>query len=226
MKKIKVEREFPSLSILCEIYGAAEDPNGLVGYYGSFGTQACEEYNKAAQELGTRLHTALEQLELGQPQTAVIDPREASMVALAWQWITETGMKAVDCSFSENGKAMEVKLDSKWLNFSCRVDRIVTFNNGPQKWVLDYKTSSGLSDKYKMQLAGYALGWWEKTGEWVDDGVLLRLEKSPKKKQQIQILEVHELHKWIDPLVMTRKLWDYIYRKGEYAPQLCTSVSG
>jgi hypothetical protein len=226
VKKVKVDREYPSLSILCSMYGAAKDPDGMNGYYGSFGTAACEAYNKACQELGQRIHTKLEDWELDRQSNILTDQREHSMAKLIWQWINESGMKAVDCSFSENGKAIEVKLDSKLLNYSCRVDRIVTFGNDPTKWIGDYKTSSEISDQYKMQLAGYAWGWYEKTGEWIDQGFLLRAEKSPKKKQQLEVVEVHNLSMWIEPLCLLRSLWDYQCQKGEYAPKLCTSISG
>lgn len=216
MKKPKVDREYPSLSILCSMYGAALNPDGMNGYYGTFGTQQCEQYNAACQELGHRVHTALEEFELGKKVCAVTDKREAWMTNLMIQWITESGMKAVDCAFSENGKAIEVKLDSKLLNFSCRVDRVVTFGKDPTKWVGDYKTSSEMSEQYKMQLAGYALGWFERTGEWIDQGFLLRAEKKPKAKKQLEILPVYDLHKWLVPLTLLRQLWDFQNHKGEW----------
>jgi hypothetical protein len=216
MKQIKKDREYPSLSVLCEMYGACQEPNGLSGYYGTFGTKACEEYNQACCDLGDRIHKDLEEYELSRSSELrwITDPREQWMARLVKNWIRQSDMKAVDCSFSENGKAVEVPLNSLVLDYSCRVDRVVTFGSDPLKWVVDYKTSSSLSDQYKMQLAGYAWGWFEKTGEWIDQGVLVRAEKKPKAKRQLEVLPVYELSKWMEPLCELRSLWDFVNRRG------------
>lgn len=219
-KSLKADREYPSLSILCAMYEAAKDPEGMNDYYGTFGTKACEAYNQACADLGDRVHKHLEDWELGSPEASLskpTDPREFYMCQLIKDWVIQSGMKAVNCHFSENGKAIEVKLDSKLLKFSCRADRIVTFGSDPTKWVGDYKTSAEMKDSYKLQLAGYALGWFEKTGEWIDDGFILRVDKKPKAKVQLEPIEVHDLHEWLEPLVLTRHLWDFINGKGIYA---------
>lgn len=218
-RKIKKDRERPSLSILCSMYSACEDPDSMTYWYGTNGYAWCQQYMQAAAGLGTTVHNALEVFEAshGDTRAIVSDPRESFLVDLGIKWIQETGATVIEVEI--NGKkeaAIELVCGSKMLDYTARLDRIHTFNNGPSKWIGDYKTSSAIRQAYPLQLAGYALGVFELTGEWIDQGYLLRFEKNPNKTPQIVCQPVYELHRWIEPLVLMRQMWDHLNRRGAW----------
>lgn len=217
--KTKKDRERPSLSILCSMYGACEDPESMTYWYGTNGYAWCQNYMEAAATVGKTVHSALDVYETsgGTNRAIVQDPRESFMVDLAIKWLQETGAQPAEVLVNgKKEKAIELVTNSKLLDFTSRLDRIHTFRNGPTKWIGDYKTSSSIRQAYCMQLAGYALGVFELTGEWIDQGYLLRLEKNPNKSEQIRSVPVYQLHRWIEPLVLMRQMWDHLYRRGAW----------
>lgn len=214
----KKERERPSLSILCSMYSACEDPESMNFWYGQNGYAWCQQYMKACAALGTNIHNGLEVYERTGAAPTLEDPRENYMVGLGIEWLKQTGAKAVEVTI--NGKkeaAIELVTNSKLLDFTSRLDRIHQFSNGNTKWIGDYKTSSALRQAYPLQLAGYALGIFELTGEWIDQGYLLRFEKNPNKYPQIKCQPVYELHRWLEPLIQMRRMWDHLNRRGAWS---------
>jgi hypothetical protein len=208
-RKIKKDRERPSLSILCEMYGACEDPGSMTFWYGTNGYAWCQQYMEAAGTVGKNIHAGLDVYENTGSIPKLEDPREDFMVSLGAKWLQETGAEA---------KAIELDVTSKLLDFTARLDRVHTFKNDRSvKWIGDYKTSSAIRQAYCMQLAGYALGYFELTGEWIDQGYLLRIDKNPNKTPQIKRQEVYELHRWIEPLVLMRQMWDHLNRKNDWS---------
>lgn len=217
----KKDRERPSLSILCEMYGAAEDPSAMQYWYGQNGWAWCQEFMKAAAAVGSTFHDALEVYERTGIKPPVADPRENFMADLGIQWLQQTGAEAAEViQDGEQKKAIELVVTSKSLDFAARLDRVHVFKKSKTPntpWIGDYKTASDLHQKNVLQLCGGAFGFFELTGVWVDQGYLLRVEKNPNKYPQLKPQPVYGLHRWLPVLKTMRDLWSQIERKGEWS---------
>lgn len=210
----KKERERPSLSILCSMYSACEDPESMNFWYGQNGYAWCQNYMEACAKIGKNIHNGLDEYERNGKAAPLTDPREQSMLNLSIDWLKQTGAEP---AYVSGVPAIELDVTSKLLDFTARLDRVHTFNNDRTvAWVGDFKTSASIRQAYCMQLAGYALGYFELTGRWVDQGYLLRIERNPNKSEQIKSVPVYELHRWLEPLVLMRRMWDHLNRRGAW----------
>jgi len=109
-----------------------------------------------------------------------------------------------------NIKAQEVSLWSDTLETAGAVDCIAEYDDVPS--IIDFKTSNNTKTKdmvfdYFLQLTAYSLMWYERTGELIEDIVIVMYVE----RNAFPIIYKEKIHKYIKPLSKRlkegEKLW-------------------
>lgn len=172
-----------------ELYAYVDDPlfggqrtieRSQVDYIIEAAKKRPDEVRDQAADLGTRAHTAIDALLQGERPVITPDIEVPIEAFLTWRGT---------CGF-ELTKGERV-VWSKQHGYAGTLDGlgIIRDKAGQQLAyvVLDWKTSNGLYDEFKMQVAAYALALWERETIPVSRAIIVRFGKDKPD------FEVHEL---------------------------------
>ena len=104
-------------------------------------------------------------------------------------------------------------MESNVYSFHGTFDALGHFNNPKELFVLDWKTSSRVDKFYGCQLAAYAHAYTEQTGISIVGGGIVRLEKDPSKRKQIEIKQFDHLEDYFDVFLALKKVYDFEHEK-------------
>lgn len=80
------------------------------------------------------------------------------------------------------------------------------------KYITDWKISNN-DDRFRiLQLAGYAQAYYEETGEKVEKGFVVRIDKEGKIHEKV----IDNLWKYVPIFLALRKVYDFVNRKGKF----------
>ena len=132
--------------------------------------------SKEATDIGKEAHTFAEltfkQREVPYPT----DPKSRKCAEAFMDWRYATEIKAID---------VERMVFSKHWYYAGTCDFYGHIDN--KRCVMDIKTSSGLYPEMLLQLAAYSIAISEETGEKIDDGWIVRLDKKTAKCEPYHI---------------------------------------
>lgn len=178
----------------------------LYAWYAKHGWAECERIKKTSGELGQRLHDAIEAYLQGEPYD--LQGRELEMLRLFQDWKTQTDFRPVE---------LERKVISKRHKFHGTFDALGTFGDSTELFMLDWKTSSKISDEYALQLSAYAAAYEEETGIPVINGGVVRIDKKPDAKKPFEVKTFNGLPAYFEVFRDALSLWNFTNRKDKWA---------
>jgi hypothetical protein len=196
-------KEAPSVT---EVINVLDKPF-LKIWYGKLGLAAATAYLTETQELGRRVHSAIEEYFRG-GEVPELDQREAGMFALFKGWAVESGFSPIE---------LEMHVKSREFLYHGTFDAIGKFGNDDELLICDWKTSSKISDEYGIQLSAYAQAYKEEHGVSISNGLVVRVDKKPDAKKPIEIKRFTDLPRYFEMFKHCRKLHDFVNKKGEWA---------
>jgi hypothetical protein len=164
--KIPNGEEYPSVTT---ILGYESDDSWLDAWRERIGYDEAEKRTKRAQDRGEKVHQMLERYLNNEPKENIILGENPDYVRLFNQM-------RMHLSKVSNIRAMEKALWSDTIKTAGRVDLICDFDGVPS--IVDYKTKTWFDtfknvDSHFEQCAAYSILWTERTGELIDNGVLI-----------------------------------------------------
>lgn len=170
-------KELEGIPSVTQIIGALNKP-WLHRWYGKYGTKYCEKVKKESQEVGTRIHSLLEELLLSGKIPRVQGSIEKEILKNFKEWIKSSGFRAVSIE-------PEDPLISKIYCYQGTYDALGYLKEPKDKlWICDWKTSKQVDETFGVQLSAYAWlygenqGWTEQqVWSTIPDGIALRLDK-------------------------------------------------
>lgn len=183
---------------------AMEGPDGLIEP-SAFAT-LCQEaktahrrLSKAATDVGSLVHSFAERVLVDRRAAIPTDPQAAKGAAAFLEWYHSRKIEPIH---------VERMVFSKTWYYAGTVDFYGRIDG--ELCVLDFKTSSGLYLEMILQLAAYAVALTEETGERIDTGWIVRLDKKTGKCQPYKIpltqqtkdawLRVKEAHEMVSKI--------------------------
>lgn len=181
--------QFPSITT---ILGSKEKP-WLQEWRNSLGHDKADKETKRASERGEAIHLLTEHYLNNTLTSDVSRPIKPEYVNLFNQ--IKMKLNKID-----NVRVQEVALYSDVLKIAGRVDCIGEYEGALA--VIDFKTSNNSKTKdmiedYYLQACAYALMWEERTGEHIDDIVIIMSVE----KGMVPLVFKEKVHKYISPLV-------------------------
>ena len=164
------------------------------------GWQRCKAQSNRGMRIGTEVHGLIEGFIKKVPFTEVSGKYNSEQIADALYDKVNPLVKQY--------LALEPHVVSEAFKVHGTADAIVQLSEGTT--VLDWKTSAGKSETHPIQLAIYGLAWNETHDqkEWVDRGVIARVDK--KSKKLTVHLDVYENLSQYYPVVQAlRTVWEY-----------------
>lgn len=177
----------------------------LEKWRGKLGNKECDRIMHESQEIGHRIHDAIECYFRGE-EIPELPQVEAKMFALFKGWALKTRFTPIE---------LELTLENKQYGYHGATDAIGTFGADEQIWIWDWKTSSKVDDLYGAQLAAYAAAYSELTGKFVNAGGIVRLDK--KKEGVIEVKEFPDLKPYFEIFLHALELYNFTKKKGKWA---------
>ncbi len=164
---------------------------GLNKWLGNVGTAEAERIVSEAQDIGTETHKFIQRIISGgsvsKPEWDILAP-EIQSALQAWM------------SFKENLKpkikATELQLVSKKYGYAGKTDAVALVNGELE--ILDWKTAGQLWEEVELQMAAYAMAFFEMTGEKPVRCRAIRLDKTVKywtKSDQVVLTNIDDAFK-------------------------------
>ncbi len=192
------------------------DANWKEFWFRKHGFEECDRIRDESASFGKKVHALVEKHLRGEPYELIPNDRVSTCAGLIIEWCKQAQVKPVTLL---GGKpAMEFEVVSKELLLVGHPDLICTFGDSPVKWIADWKTAKKMSLGYTLQVAAYALCWFEMTGEKINDAAIIRVEKDPAAEVQFEALEIHNIFEVYVPLVKAAKaVHDFFNKRGAWA---------
>ena len=180
-------------------------PIALRQWIGDVGNEKAQEKLEQAGERGSKIHNACERLLRGE------------VINLWKEFPSEIDKKCIVSFIDWANQFKPVITDPQYIEFvvasqygyAGTMDLFCYINDEP--WIVDFKTSTGVYDSYKLQLAAYRQAFYEMTGILANIGILhlnFRLKKGwtfvdsmtiGKKSVEIEdFLKVFEVYKMLN----------------------------
>lgn len=141
-------------------------PAALRKWIGDVGNEKAQEKLESAGDRGTKIHNACEQLLKGQSvnlwQEFPSYTDKKCIIAFI-NWANEFKPEIRDHKFIEFTLASEYGYAGT-MDLFCYIDG--------EPWIVDFKTSSGVYDSFKLQLVAYRQAFYEMTGIMAKMGIL------------------------------------------------------
>lgn len=201
---------WPSVS---KVLGQIKDAS-FIKFVGDVGTIRFDSIMKDASAIGKDFHDAVERY--ANKQAAELTE---AMCTLPKAKAAMRSYKLYQARFNPAYLANEVTCISKRYQFVCRFDSIhnVKLTDSSKMVMIDYKTSAEVSNTYVLQLAANAQAYFEETGIWLNDGAVIRVNKS---FADIPLCEVHvytNLRRFIPPFVSLLRAWRFFNQFGGWS---------
>jgi len=196
-----------------QVVGVIAKPQ-LMKWYAKVGTDEAKRILDSTGDLGTQVHAEIYARFNGSVPDVPV---------------TVEATKMADSFFEKFVKPFEVEpieLEKKVVSAEHRYhgtfDGIVKvtglfkglgYHNGPI--LADWKTSSGIYDTMGVQLGGY----WKATDNAPKHGLIVRMDKKPKKRggYTIQNKAYKDLEHYGNVFLNARELWDFVNHKGAWS---------
>lgn len=176
----------------------------LERWRGKLGNAECDRIVRESQELGQRLHEAIEGYFQGETSPE-LNAHEAGMFSLFKGWILEERLNPVELE-------RHVKSD-KYL-FHGTTDVIGTFGDKDVLSIGDWKTSSAIDPLYFVQLSAYAEAYYEETGNRIANGFIVRADKKLDAKKPFEVQIVTDLPRYFPVFLNCLELYNFVNKKG------------
>ena len=176
----------------------------LMYWYGKHGTAKCQQLKKEAGNIGTLMHDYVMADLKG--LTAKAHPRIKGMVKKYHKLKKKWHLKPID---------VEVVLISKKYKYAGRTD-CIGYVKGKIA-VVDWKTSSMMSDEVDLQIAAYneadtEMHWGKHR---IERGYVVRFDKvDPKGKPEIKMRTRKQMRRDFKTFRSVQKVYDWKHRKG------------
>ena len=160
-----------------------------------------KEMLKAAGDLGTRCHTAIDAFIQG--KTPILDKDTQQSYDNFIQWLNGAGIKII---------MGDTYIANMELGYGGAMDALGQTNEGGIV-LLDWKTSNYMQDVYALQAAAYALAFSETFGMSVDRAIVVRFGK--EKSGDIEPKEVNlpwAIINWTNALKLHKSMKQKIWR--------------
>lgn len=162
-----------------------DKPEGIKEWEIRVGEEEANRIKKVATDFGSQVHDGIEALLTDIPVKDGIGEREHLLATKAHEWVTQSGCVPIK---------LEAALNNPVDMYGGTTDILCYFNPDTETvWIGDWKTSKKISEDYCLQLAAYAEAARHSLKLVVNDGFILRLEKDPKKRVQVETAEFHNL---------------------------------
>lgn len=181
----------------------------LEAWRGKWGNKECDRIMRESQELGHRIHAAIEGYFRGD-LTPEMSAQEAGMFLLFKQWATDTRFQPLE---------LEMNVQSKLHHYHGSFDAVGHFGDG-KLMVLDWKTSSATDALYGAQLAAYAQGYKEMTGTEITEGLVVRMDKKPETKKAFEVTRFDDLPKYFEIFLHAKELYEFVNKKGKWTKEI------
>ena len=145
------------------------------------GFEAAERVSRESQEVGKKVHSLIERYVRGD-HSELPPTREGVCASHVIQWLAENRVKPL---------YIEQELIDKALGLVGHCDLIAEIDS--ENVILDYKTSKKVSRSYSLQLAAYAFMANKQLKTQITKGIILRVDKDPDAKQQLEVIEYKPL---------------------------------
>lgn len=149
-----------------------------------------------AAQFGTTSHSIIENVIKGQEQA--VDPKYAMVLANYNSWLAQSDLEI---------KETEKFVWSEKHRYAGSLDAwgLCTHRDGRQRLVVvDWKTTNYIQPQYALQVAAYAKALGEMTGTPVDEGWVIRLDKT---KPNWQAKKVADLDHTFEDFLGALRLW-------------------
>lgn len=193
-------KEHPDgLPSVTEAIGVIDKPF-LAYWRGKLGNAECDRIAREAGELGTRVHDAIERLLKG--ETVEESGRVHQMLGTFEEWRHRVNYQPVE---------LERKVESKIHRYHGTLDSIGTVGDSNELIITDWKTSSKIDSTYGIQLAAYAVAYEEETGKTISTGQIVRLDKKPDAKPQIEVRRFDNLAAYFPVFQACLVIWNFLH---------------
>lgn len=149
-------------------------PDALRRWIGDVGNEKAQQKLEFAADRGSRIHSACERLLQGKEVNLKAEfPQldDKKCVVSFVDWVNEYKPEIRDMKY------IEFVVASRH-GFAGTMDLFCYIDNKP--WIVDFKTSSGIYDAYKLQLTAYKQAFYEMTGIEANTGILHLNHKTKK----------------------------------------------
>lgn len=207
MHKEKVFIDGVEAGSVTQILGVVRKPF-LEFWRGKHGNAECDRIMRESQEIGHRVHDAIEGYFRGD-LTPELEQNEAKMFTLFKQWAVDTKI---------NPTELEMTVQSHLHHYQGTFDAVAHFGDG-KLVILDWKTSSAIDDLYGAQLAAYAQGFKEQTGMEITEGLVVRMDKKPDAKKPFEVKRFDDLPRYFEVFLHAKALYDFVNHKGVWTKE-------
>ena len=177
------------------VIGRYKDASGLFRWIWNCGKDQ-RDYKlegRRAADIGTATHDAIERNILNQPQ--VPNPKEhydlsdiqmekARKCYEAWKRWRDLAKPVFH--------HIEPQLIHSVKYYGGTIDAVGEIDGVP--CIMDWKTSNGIYDETALQIAAYSRLWEDNTGEHIDTGYIVRLDKKTGKFEQFRLNDLNGLY--------------------------------
>ena len=165
-------------------------PEGILEWRKSVGEEAANEVMKAATARGSKVHKIIESCLSNEPENDIVGNH--GVVAAGLFGLMVPALDKID-----RIRGLEKAVYSSRLKLAGRIDCVAEFDG--KLSIIDFKTASRKRDEvnenYLIQATFYSLAWEERTGEKVDQIVILTVAETGQ-------LDIHKA----DPSLYVEKL--------------------
>ena len=177
MRDENVYKGYPGVTTVVDLL----DKPGLRYAYGFYGTVEMERRKKKSQDIGHKVHKAVEEWLKGARYVDIVSTFETNQALMVKNIADWCAVNRLDVQL------MEKSLIDEELGFAGTADVIGKLNAKDELYVIDWKTDSTPKSskdkaernfKYGLQLAGYALLYSKHLGVKINKGVIVRSGKT------------------------------------------------
>lgn len=188
-------------------------------WFRKYGFEECDRVRDESTVFGKKVHNIVEAYLRGKEIELV--GRVGVCAGLIIDWCKQAQVKPLVLPQQFEDKAgqmaMEFQVRSKELLMVGHPDLICTFGDSQVPWILDWKTSKKMDVSYILQVSMYAQGWFEMTGQKINDAAILRVEKDPEEVPQFEAMEIHNIFDTYIPLLREAKnVHDFFEGRGKW----------
>lgn len=142
----------------------------LARWRGKYGNKRCDQKTRAATNIGSEWHSAVQNLVHGVPPAPGVRKRVIDMLVPIQAWQGNTGFVP---------EVTEVKVVSRIYGYSGTFDAVgkLLLQYADELVMLDWKSSSGIYKDMALQLAAYAQAYFEETGIRITRGLIVLVSK-------------------------------------------------
>lgn len=184
-----------------ELIGLLDKPF-LAKWRGKIGNEEADRIMHESAERGRTVHECVESYLRDGKLSMCGQTEDCERLFRAWhKWWTDQ---------KRTVHSLELKVISKKHKFGGTFDAILL--DGNKRILTDWKFSNSDDHFRYLQLAGYALAFYDEVGEKIKEGLIVRVDREGK----VYETRIKNLWKYVPLFVALRRIYDFVKKQGKF----------